>query len=295
MSLIQYTIALSVALAVLGSSYAQDDAVWQANKKDFRIISANPLYGDQNFWVLIAQRIPDTNSAARKIVAGYEASTNAELPLIYRRVNRLLYRAEAKINRQYNEAERQLDETVRRAARHEPAASSDAVTELQYDTIPAAVNAVNQALFEAEQDINHIVRRTQKSVKRIVLQAETDVNEAIPKTGAVLSDEVRSIIGLAELQVDELLVRTGKAINARIAACNRVVDENIRKVETGASDLLPPKVSKKVTDDITQASGEIDDTIAKGQKAVVAEVKTSTDKLKKIVPAIEVKLTTNGK
>lgn len=284
------SLVLTVVAAILVGTIAQDDAVWQANKKDFQIISANPLYGDQNFWVLIARRIPDANREARKIVADYERRTNAELPLINRRVNRLVFETEAKINRQYNDAERQLDETVRRAAARKPASDSDAVTELQYDTIPAAENEVNRAVFDAQQAINRIVRQTEVAVKRIVLQAEKDVNEAIPKSGAVVTDEVRSIIGRAEQRVDELLKQSGRKINARIAEGNRVVDANIAKVEAAANDLLPAKVGKKVTADIKEASEEIDDTIASGKKAVVTEVKTSTDKLKKIVPAIEKRL-----
>lgn len=104
-------IVLTITITMQTHALTQDVTIWQTNRKDFRIISAAPLYGNNNIWRLLARRIPDTNGEAG-IVGGNVAKVNAKIPLFIRRLNQLFYATQASIRQMYNDGVRNLEEIL---------------------------------------------------------------------------------------------------------------------------------------------------------------------------------------
>lgn len=279
-------VAIGHNLAVAAPVLTPEDAAWRAEKNAFRVIASEPLYiGDPDWLVLTARRLPDPNVLARRLVAAYEARINARLPYIYAEIERAVYDAEAKVNQQYDTAERQLEHTVRKSAsRH----SDAGVKHLQFTTIPASINAVNTAVNRAQTGINRNVHRTEDAITRITQRTEADVNAALPQRGAdVLTPEVREIVREGNEEIAHKLKLSAKQIDRFITTGNKVVDANIAKVETEANAVLPKRTAAKVTADIKEASEEIDDSIAEGRKNVRAAVRRNEKGLQRMVPALE--------
>lgn len=278
-------IALHSSSSIAFASLTPEDPAWHADKNAFRVIASQRLNNDPNWLLLTARRLPDPNVLARRLVAEFEARMNARLPFIYQEIDRAVYNAEAKVNQQYDAAERQLESTVQKAAQRHRNARLD---HLQHITIPTSINAVNKAVNTAQVGINRNVHRTEDAITRITQRTQADVNDALPQRGAdVLTPEVRDIVKEGNEEIAQKLQVSAKQINRLITNGNKVVDANIAKVETEANAVLPKRIAAKVTNDIKEASEEIDDSIAEGRTNVVAAVRKGADGLKKMVPELE--------
>lgn len=248
-------------------AFAQDLKPWSDNQSNFHIISAAPLYGNRNVWLLLAQRIPDS-----------AASADAELVLINRRLIRLFYATEAQSRRMYDNDVRNLEDTVAGWTADQPAVS-DALVELQYVTIPRAMDEIRRTVFAAQLDINRLVRLTQAAVGTVVAEAVANAKRTRPTSTDVL-------VAGAVKRIDKEWLRCGQKIRDRIASGNGVVDANIAVVKANVVRLLPADVSKKVLEDIRTEDVALDAVVAEGDRAVVAEVKRGRDRLVKKLLAI---------
>lgn len=257
-----------------------------------RVLTATQISVDKDVWVYLVKRvhpeksqpknkIVDKDSKIRHQVRQYERELDQLVPKVVSKTNKIVYDTETKINRQYDDAEKQLDKTVQDAAGKTP---SKSVHKLVNETIPQAITVVNNAVNDAQVNINNKIWKNEVLLNNEVAAAEAQLDKTIRKNQPIDAKQITKIIDLSQANVKKQLLDDGKIISGYIDFGNQVVADNIVLVETAVKREFPKGVSDKVTSDIKRSSIEIDDSIKQGSDSVRAEVNAGISQWQKLVP-----------
>lgn len=263
---------------------------------ELQVVSASKISGDRDLWVYLVKRLvpgkklaksapkkgPSKDDTYRRDVREYEKRLDSLIPKVLTQTNTIVYNAEEKINQQYSTAEKQLDTTVQAAAGKTP---SDSVKKLAKETIPKAVAVVNDAVHNAQLNINSKIWQGEVLLNREVSNAEKKLDQTLKSKKPINPKQISKIIDRTQSNVQKQLADDKKLLTGYIDVQNKIVADNIVLVEAAVKRELPKAVSDKVTKDIKTASVEIDDSISQGSKAVRKEVDEGIKQWHRLVPA----------
>lgn len=299
MAAASYITLLSAIVAVaVCASVGQQQVLRGSDGLEFQVISASQFSKQDDLWVYLLKRVKNGKSldkpanklhkrkanqdqTYRKEIRKFENELNSLVPKFLTKTNSIVFNSEDKINKQYSAAEKQLDTTIHSATANSKNAN---IKKLVQETIPKSVKSVNDAVHNAELNINSKIWQSQVLLNQEVSDADAKLDKSLKSKKKIDPKKITSIIDKTQTDVKKQLADDGKILSGYIDVGNQIVADNIALVEGAVKKTLSKEVSDKVNKDIKTASVEIDDSISQGKESVRKEVDEGIKQWLKLVP-----------